>query len=152
MSQQTNQVVIEQLTEFSDDDYLAISALLPQLSSSTKSLNYEDFVAVVTAEANRVYVARSNDAERKIVGCMIFVIVRQFVGIKCWIEDVVVDDGYRGQGIARAMMQQAMDDAPPDAKHINLTSAPGRAAAQGLYPSLGFQVRDTVVFRYTPAR
>jgi GNAT superfamily N-acetyltransferase len=65
-------------------------------------------------------------------------------GVKSWIEDVVVDEVLRGRGIAKLMLAAVIADAPAEVKHINLTTAKGVGA---VYESLGFVVRDTVVYR-----
>lgn len=148
MSQQPR-YSIEPLVIPNEADCKAINVLLPQLSSSAKPLSFQQFSDLVNAEANRLYVARAADGA--VVGVMMLVVIRQLVGTKCWIEDVITDNAHRGQGLARRMMQMAIDEMPKDAKHVNLTSKLVREAAHGLYYGLGFKRRDeTAVFRLTP--
>ena len=74
---------------------------------------------------------------------------------KYWIEDVVVAQRFRGQGIGRALVQAAVQhvrsiDSESDckaSKSIYLTSNPSRTAARNLYRSEGFEDYDTGVFR-----
>lgn len=129
-------------------DAQRINELLPQLSSSIRPQAAARLNTVVNSESNRVYVARDDGV---IVGVMILVVVEIFAGTKCWIEDVVVDERHRGRGIAKRLMKQAMSEAPFGAK-IDLTSKPERTEAHGLYRSLDFEQRTTVVFRYTPGK
>ena len=70
-------------------------------------------------------------------------------GIKAWVEDVVVDDGARGKGVGKSLMRHAMEQAKKlGAKTVDLTSRPSREAANKLYQSLGFETRQTNVYRY----
>jgi len=61
---------------------------------------------------------------------------------------VCVDSTYRGHGIGKIMMNYAIETAK--ANHVTrmeLTSGNKREAAHKLYLSLGFEKRDTSVFR-----
>jgi len=65
------------------------------------------------------------------------------------IEDVVVDEMSRGQGVGRLLVDASLTLATAaGAMHVNLTSRPTRTAANGLYQSLGFALRETNVYRY----
>jgi len=69
-------------------------------------------------------------------------------GIIGRIEDVIVDEKYRGQGIGRGVMEELIRMAKEkNIFLIELTSKPQRTAARKLYESLGFEVYDTGVFR-----
>jgi ribosomal protein S18 acetylase RimI-like enzyme len=63
------------------------------------------------------------------------------------IHDVVVDERYRGRGYGRLVMHGLLDAAKEfaaihDTKvKLSLTSNPTRIAANGLYTSLGFELR-----------
>jgi ribosomal protein S18 acetylase RimI-like enzyme len=70
--------------------------------------------------------------------------------VRAWIEDVVVDDAARGRGVGEALNRHALDRArQAGATTVDLTSRPSRQAANRLYQRLGFQARDTNVYRYT---
>lgn len=129
----------------------AINSLLPQLNPSVHPLTLDGLQLIVQSPANTVYVA-VDQATDVIVGMLLVVTVHQFVGTKCWIEDVVVSSDFRGRGIAKQLLTSALSEMPKDVKHVNLTSNPRREAAQHLYTTLGFTPRDTVVFRRTPIR
>ncbi|KAF9121074.1 hypothetical protein BGW39_010860, partial [Mortierella sp. 14UC] len=67
------------------------------------------------------------------------------------IEDVVVDGTCRGRGLGKGLMRRALDDAVNvhECVMVDLTSNPNRIEARTLYQSLGFELRDTGVFRFT---
>ena len=71
-------------------------------------------------------------------------------GLRAIIEDVVVDERSRGQGVGRLLNEAALELArAAGAVTVDLTSRPSREAANRLYLNLGFVVRDTNVYRYT---
>ena len=69
-------------------------------------------------------------------------------GVRAWIEDVVVDEEARGAGVAGALVQAALERAEQEgARTVDLTSRPDREAANRLYLRLGFERRETNVYR-----
>ncbi len=139
-------ITIRQLENAGNGTLADINSLLAQLSRNRSPVTDEQLTATLQSPANTMYVA-IDETDHSIIGMAMLVTVRQITGTKCWIEDVVVADGYRGHGIGKRLMQTAIAGAPEDATSINLTSNPSRKAAHHLYAGLGFQKRDTVVFR-----
>jgi len=124
----------------------AFQRLTPQLSSSNPPPSAEALQAVAAAEATRLLVARS---EGQIVGSLTLVLVRIPTGLRAIIEDVVVDERFRGQGVGRALNEHALQVArAAGAVTVDLTSRPSREAANRLYLRLGFKPRNTNVYRY----
>ena len=80
-------------------------------------------------------------------------IFKQPTGLKSRIEDVVVDEHCRGQGIGKDLMQTAINYAhTKGVDQIELTSHPGREAANILYQNMGFEQITTNVYRYKVAK
>jgi ribosomal protein S18 acetylase RimI-like enzyme len=101
---------------------------------------------MLQSDATVLFAARQGDV---IVGLLTLVIVRIPTGVRARIEDVVVDEAVRGQGIGARLSQAAIERAAQDGvKTVDLTSRPSRVAANRLYERLGFQERDTRVYRY----
>jgi ribosomal protein S18 acetylase RimI-like enzyme len=70
--------------------------------------------------------------------------------MRAWIEDVVTDAAARGKGVASALVQAALAHADElGARTVDLTSRPSREAANRLYAHLGFEQRETNVYRRT---
>jgi ribosomal protein S18 acetylase RimI-like enzyme len=70
--------------------------------------------------------------------------------VRAWIEDVIVDADARGKGVGEALSREAIRIAASrGARTIELTSRPSREAANRLYQRLGFQPRETNVYRYS---
>ena len=84
-----------------------------------------------------------------IVGMLTLVTFRLPTGVRAWIEDVVVDSGSRGQGVGEALTQAAIELATArGAQTVDLTSRPSREAANRLYRRMGFEPRETNVYRF----
>jgi ribosomal protein S18 acetylase RimI-like enzyme len=70
--------------------------------------------------------------------------------MRAWIEDVVVDEDARGQGVGAALTAEALTLArAAGARTVDLTSRPSRTPANRLYARMGFSLRETNVFRYS---
>ncbi|MDE0604902.1 MAG: GNAT family N-acetyltransferase [bacterium] len=139
-------VEITEATKATAELVEAFERLTPQLSSSNPPPSAEALETIAASDATRLLVARS---DRVIVGSLTLVLVRIPTGLRAIIEDVVVDEQVRGQGVGRALNEAALELArDAGAVTVDLTSRPSREAANRLYLSLGFEVRDTNVYRY----
>ncbi|WP_238164594.1 GNAT family N-acetyltransferase [Kribbella pittospori] len=140
-------VAIEVLDEITDEVEEAFGRLMPQLSASAGPLDREALERLVSCETNTVLLARSDDG---IVGTLTLVMFPIPTGLRARIEDVVVDDAARGQGVGAALTEDALRIARlAGAKTVDLTSRPSRAAANRLYQRLGFQPRESQAYRFT---
>ena len=102
---------------------------------------------IVADGATTLFVARSDD---DIVGMLTLAVFQIPTGVRAIIEDVVVEDAARGAGVAAALVQAALDrSAELGARTVDLTSRPDREAANRLYLRMGFEVRQTNVYRRT---
>ncbi|MEU6257880.1 GNAT family N-acetyltransferase [Streptomyces sp. NPDC047043] len=124
----------------------AFGRLLPQLSRSAKPLHADAVGRILACDANTVLVAR---ADREIVGTLTLAMFPLPSGLRARIEDVVVDGAARGHGIAGLLMEEALRIArEAGARTVDLTSRPDREAANRLYERLGFQSRESRVYRF----
>lgn len=136
---------IEIVQNPTDEVIDALRRLIPQLSPAPPPDAAR--LAEIMAGGSTVFVARVDGV---IVGTLTLVLYRIATGLKAWIEDVVVDESARGHGVGEALNMAAVDEARRHgAKSVALTSRPSREAANRLYMRLGFQPRDTNVYRYT---
>jgi len=70
------------------------------------------------------------------------------MGRSGYVHDVVVDEAYRGKGIAERLNRRLIEEAQRlGMRHIDLTSGPEREAANRLYLKLGYERRATNVYR-----
>ncbi|GAC1370224.1 MAG: hypothetical protein NVSMB39_2860 [Candidatus Saccharimonadales bacterium] len=136
--------VIELLTEATPEAAQQISQLLPQLTPRAAGINV-DRLARVLETPGELFVARMNGV---IVGMVQRVDVMHLVRAKSWIEDFVVDEAARGQGVATRLLQEAIDGAPAEIASINLTSSVTREDSHRVYAKLGFKRRvGTTIWR-----
>ena len=123
-----------------------INRLLPQLSSSAAPLTPESLARLLRSEDTYIYIVP--DAHGTPQAMATLCLCASPTGTKAWIEDVVTDCAMRGRGYGRALIDHLCAEARRmGAKSINLTSRPEREAANRLYRSLGFEQRDTNVYR-----
>jgi ribosomal protein S18 acetylase RimI-like enzyme len=143
-------VTVEEVAEATPDVIAAFARLVPQLSRSSAAPGEAEVAEMVASPATVVLVAR--DHEGRIVGTLTLVVFRIPTGVRAWIEDVVVDEDARGAGVGEALTRAALERAgAAGARSVDLTSRPSREAANRLYRRLGFEQRDTNVYRYTGA-
>ena len=91
----------------------------------------------------------ARDAGGAVVGMLTLAVFRIPTGLRAWIEDVVVDEAARGQGVGAALTQVAIEIATRrGARTVDLSSRPSREAANRLYQRLGFVQRETNVYRF----
>ena len=64
-------------------------------------------------------------------------------GLECYLEDLYVVPGRRGQGLGRAILEAALEVARREgAIEMHLGTSEDDVAARALYESLGFSNRD----------
>lgn len=130
-----------------DDELVAaFGRLIPQLSSSSPPPTADHLAALVDAADTVLFLAR---VDGRILGSLTLAFYRIPTGLKAWIEDVVVDEAARGRGVGELLNRAALDEARArGAKDVSLTSRPQREAANRLYRRIGFEARETNVYRY----
>lgn len=129
-----------------DDEVVeAVRRLVPQLSTSVAVPSPGAVAELCAAEATTLLLARLDGT---IAGMLVLVLFRLPTGMRARIEDVVVDASARGRGVGEALSCEALRLAnEAGARSVDLTSRPSRADAIRLYERLGFERRDTGVYR-----
>ena len=138
---------IDILSEVTDEVADAFARLLPQLSSSAAPLHTAALAGIAAHPATTVLVARDGET---IVGTLTLVLYPIITGLRAHIDDVVVDSAARGRGVGEALTMAAIrlaDEA--GVRTVDLTSRPSREGANRLYQRLGFELRDSNLYRYT---
>ena len=139
---------IELLKNVSEKKLKEINHLLFQLDPTYDFVDSKLVKKIVSFPGSFIFVAKSS--EGNIIGMITLVSYPMFYGSgKAWIEDVVVDQSCRGQGIGKALIKKALDKAKEEKiKSINLTSRPSRKRANSLYTEIGFVCRNTNCYRF----
>jgi ribosomal protein S18 acetylase RimI-like enzyme len=128
----------------SDELVAAFAKLLPQLSARAAPVTRECLAEIA---ANAILLV-ARDASGAIAGALTLTLYRIPTGLQARIDDVIVDSSARGQGLGEALSRDAIVRArAAGAVAVGLTSHASREAANRLYVRLGFQRRETNVYR-----
>jgi ribosomal protein S18 acetylase RimI-like enzyme len=145
-------ITVEVATAVDREAVEAMERLVPQLSRSAPAPSAERLREIVESRCTALLFARDRSRGGQIVGSLTLAVFRIPTGVRAWIEDVVVDSTARGKGVGEALGREALRVAASrGARTVDLTSRPSRDAANRLYRRLGFEVRETNVYRYSPA-
>ncbi len=124
-------------------DKEAWGKLLSQLNSNKKPLG-----EIRDLTNNSAFYGLVLENNKEIVGFgSISFFSSSFKGLTGVIEDIIVDKGYRGQGLGKELMKSLLQEANKrHAKLITLTSNPNRKKARAIYEKIGFELYDTGFF------
>jgi ribosomal protein S18 acetylase RimI-like enzyme len=139
-------VEIAVLTDDGADETEALGRLLTQVSSSAPRLTPERIRHVLRTPSTSILVAR---LDGEIAGMALLLTLTTLSGDIGYVEEVVVDEAARGHHIGTALMRDLLELAEQKGlRFVDLTSRRSREAANGLYQSVGFELRETNCYRY----
>lgn len=142
-----NEFIIEELKDASPKNAEAIRNLTKQIGENYQFLSDEDLKEMLTSKNTKIIVVKDSD---NIVGMITVTLIRIPYRKKAFLDDVVIDEAYRGHGLGTRLFKKALDIAKEErAVFAEFTSAPHRMAANKLYEKLGFEKKDTNVYRIT---
>lgn len=126
----------------------AINDLLVQLSPNATLVTRDSLKTVLLCRTSRIYLGY--DENEWPCAMAVLCLAPTLSGAKAWLEDLVVDSSCRQRGYASALIEHVKREAKGyGATSLNLTSRPEREAANQLYHDLGFERRETNVYRLT---
>lgn len=136
--------VFSRLDALSAADAVRLAELSRQLDGDA-SFDVKLLRRSMRTGVTRIFVLR--DAGRIVAGATA-VVFSTPTGRHCRIEDVIVDEAMRGLGLGREIMARVLTALRRTGiGSVELTSRPSRVAARTLYRSLGFEKRETDVFK-----
>lgn len=135
------------LQEITENTGVRINELLHHLDSSVPEVNVDTLRELIETDCFELFIVE--DTNGHISGMLTLTYCNTLSGRKYWIEDVVVDEAFRGKGAGRALVRAAVDyvKKKEELPVIYLTSNPSRISARSLYVSEGFKEYETGVFR-----
>ncbi len=137
---------ITRVTKITDEIITAFERLIPALTSKTALPTRAALEDLVRFTGSTLFLAR--DSAGEIVGTATLTLVCAPTGLHARLEDVVVLESARGQGVGAALTEAVICAARElGANYLALTSNPRRAAANRLYQRLGFKPWETNVYR-----
>ena len=139
---------VEAATGASPELEAALASLLPQLNPALVGPTQSELAAVIADPATTLLVASEDGVIVAVAAVIVY--ATPVWAKKARIEDVVVDQGARGRGVGEALVRECLRVARRHgAKVVELQSARRREVANRLYPRLGFERRESNVYRMT---
>ena len=147
MAASGSEVAVRRCEAVTEELVDAMARLIPQLSSSNPPPGRAELDEMVASPVTALFVAEHGG---RIVGALTLVAFRIPTGVRTRIEDVVVDETLRGRRVGERLSEAALAEARRlGARSTDLTSRPSREAANRLYARMGFERRESNVYRYT---
>ena len=136
---------IIEIKTYSPEYHEAMQRFLNQLTTEPMVLTESMFHQLLDSENSHLFFIMK---EEQIAGMLTVGIYYSPTGGKAWIEDVVVDETFRGQGLSKLLVAHAIEFVKSQQiPLLMLTSNPKRIAANKLYQAMGFERKETNVYR-----
>jgi ribosomal protein S18 acetylase RimI-like enzyme len=138
---------IEPVTSITSELIAAFDRLIPQLTKAP--IPTRDELQKLLDSSSRLIIARHPDESGPIVGSACLGVFRTPSGLHAHVEDVIVDESMRDQGLGEALVNALLDIAREmGLKGVSLTCNPRREAANALYRKMGFNEWKTNTYWY----
>lgn len=136
---------IIELKTYSTEYHEAAQRFLDQLTSHPMTLTEAMFRQLLESDNSHLFFLLKDG---QIAGMLTVGTYCSPTGGKAWIEDVVVDEAFRGQGLSKLLVAHAIGFVKQlDIPLLMLTSNPKRIAANKLYQVMGFGRKETNVYK-----
>ena len=136
---------IRRIKNYSKNTLKDLNILLLQLSSREYQITLKQLKS--TLKNKNTYLFELYDG-KKIVGTVTLIVIHQITGYKGYVEDVVVDEKYRGRGFGKKLILHIISLAKKmDIESLELKSEPYRIVANILYKKMGFKIKEANVYK-----
>ena len=136
---------IVEIKNYSLEYQEAMQRFLDQLTSSPMTLTEDMFNQLLASPNSHLFFLLKDE---QIAGMLTVGIYHSPTGGKAWIEDVVIDESFRGQGLSKLLVAHAIEfTKSKQIPSLMLTSNSKRVAANKLYQTMGFERKETNVYR-----
>ena len=136
---------IIEIQSYSTEYHEAMQRFLDQLTTNPMTLTEEMFRQLLASPNSHLFFLMKDE---QTAGMLTVGIYHSPTGGKAWIEDVVVDETFRGQGLSKLLIAHAIEFTKSQGiPSLMLTSNPKRIAANKLYQAMGFERKETNVYR-----
>ncbi|HZE87168.1 MAG TPA: GNAT family N-acetyltransferase [Methylomirabilota bacterium] len=141
------EIVITKLTTFSPEIAEDIRQLASKIGNNYKSLTNDDIKEMLSSHTVTILAAKDPQT-KQIVGMITLIVYRIPYVRKAYLDDLIVHENYRGQGIGSLLMEEAaMMAKEKGAAYVDFTARPRRTESNSLYEKLGFKKRETNIYR-----
>ena len=122
-----------------------VQRLMDQLTNHPVEMTEATFKQILSSGNSHLFFIWQNG---EIAGMLTVGTYYSPTGGKAWIEDVVVDSRFRGQGLSKKLVAHAIEFTKSlQIPTLMLTSNPKRVAANHLYQAMDFQPKETNVYK-----
>ena len=136
---------IVEIESYSAEYHEAMQRFLDQLTTNPMKLTETMFRQLIESANSHLFFLMKGE---EIAGMLTVGIYFSPTGGKAWIEDVVVDQAFRRQGLSKLLVAHAIEFTRSQGiPSLMLTSNPKRIAANKLYQNMGFDRKETNVYR-----
>ena len=140
-------IVITRVEAVSPELLAAFERLIPQLTKAPIPTPEE--LQSLLDSPSVLIVARLSSQAGKIIGSGTLGVFRTPSGVHAHIEDLIVDEAIRGQGVGEALVLRLLQIAREmSLQGVSLTCNPRRTAANRLYQKMGFKKWETNTYWY----
>jgi len=138
-------MTVEQVHEATSEVQEALARLLPQLNPNLPPPDVERLQHLLADPDVTLLIARDG---HEIVGTTTVVVYTTPFWIKARLDEVVVDEAARGKGVGAALVTACVGIAREKGAQVaELQSGVQRDAANRLYPRMGFERRESNLYR-----
>ena len=136
---------IVEINTYSPTYQEAIQRFLNQLTPEPMTFSENMFKELLSSKNSHLFFLFQGE---EIAGMLTIGTYHSPTGGKAWIEDVVVDEAFRGQGLSKLLVAHAIEFVKSQRiPLVMLTSNPKRVTANKLYQTMGFERKETNVYR-----
>ena len=136
---------IIEIKTYSSEYHKAMQRFLDQLTTNPMILTEEMFHQLLASPNSHLFFLLKDG---QIAGMLTVGIYHSPTGGKAWIEDVVVDETFRGQGLSKQLVAHAIEFVKSQQiPSLMQTSNPNPIAANKLYQAMGFSQKETNIYR-----
>ena len=136
---------IVEINTYSPTYQEAIQHFLNQLTPEPMTFSENMFKELLSSKNSHLFFLFQGE---EIAGMLTIGTYHSPTGGKAWIEDVVVDEAFRGQGLSKLLVAHAIEFVKSQRiPLVMLTSNPKRVTANKLYQTMGFERKETNVYR-----
>ena len=138
---------IEPVTEATREVEAALARLLPQLNPTLPVPNARRVQALMDDPDVTLLLAKEGD---EVVGTATVIVYTTPFWIKARIDEVVVDHSARGKGVGEAIVRACLEvgrSKGAEVAELQFGRGPARDVANRLYRRMGFELRDSNLYR-----
>lgn len=134
---------IERITTINDDVIEATRRLSSQLGSSNQVTISQEYLESITENPDNYWLMARRESDARFIGMASLFIMRLPTNVRSFLENVVVDEESRGQGVGLALSRRAFEIA--NSQNVNTLRAQAgtqNEVSRSMLQKAGFKIED----------